>query len=627
MALVLAPTLGKIFLTRVTSTPKAVAFQFKPTRSEIGPIGKWKQISFREYHEDCTNISIAMQELGVRKGDRVLAIAESRYECPLLDMAALGANAISISISPSITQDDLSQVLIQCEPSVVFLESAALLEKFLAAVSSAEVKLQPKAVVFIEPAAAAPSASPHAFLLTSLDELRKSGRVRGKKDRALIEKNLTQAKPHDLYSIAYTSGTTGSPKGAMISHDNLVSAIEDFVELFKGALSPEKETTLSTLPYSHALARFESLCGLAFGWRQSFPDDFSDPARCLLDVRPTLVFGSPLIFENVYSRIKSSIQMRNLVERGLVRRVLQAGHRFQSAARAGRRPKLGDSVEFLLAKRPLLRNIEKQLGGRLKFAICGGAHLKREVGEYIEILGVRILESYGLAEAGSLLTLNTPSQPKYGTVGRPLPEVSIKIANDGEILAKSRKIFQGYLGLTKDTGDSNVKDGWLKTGDIGYLDSSGYLHLTDRKKDMIVLSSGKLVSPLKIESLARACVYMAQMVVIGDRRDHLTALVTLEQEAVIQYATQHQILFSEFNDLTRHPKIQSLIQKAIDELNLGLAGFEAIQRFVILPHGFSVASGELTPNLRLRRRLILRKYRPQITALYEAKQSQSSPQP
>jgi long-chain acyl-CoA synthetase len=263
----------------------------------------------------------------------------------------------------------------------------------------------------------------------------------------------------------------------------------------------------------------------------------------------------------------------------------------------------------------VFKHITERFGGKLRYAICGGAPLPKELGEFFEIAGIRILEGYGLTETCAPVTLNDPDHPRFGTVGKPLSDVSIKIAEDGEILLQSQKAFSGYYKNAEETAQS-FHGGWFHTGDVGHIDRDGYLHITERKKDLIVTSTGKKIAPQKIEALVKTNKPIHEIVVYGDRRSYLTALVTLDRETLMDYANSHHILFSDISGLIKNPKILTWVQKTLDEVNRQLAGYERIRKFMILPHDFSVEGGELTHSLKIRRRVIYDRYQKELDSLY-----------
>ncbi len=293
------------------------------------------------------------------------------------------------------------------------------------------------------------------------------------------------------------------------------------------------------------------------------------------------------------------------------------GRRYYGAIWAHRKPTLRDALEFKIAKKVVFSKVAQRFGGRLQFAICGGAPLPKEIGEYFQIVGIKILEGYGLTETCAPVAVNTPEDTRFGFVGKPLPEATIRIADDGEILVKSRKVFKGYYKMPDETA-ATLQDGWFQTGDIGAIDADGYLRITDRKKDLIITSGGKNVAPQKIENIAKAQRFLNQIVVHGDRRHYLTALVTLNRDQIVQYANENQILFSAYEELVKHPKIQALVQKSIDDVNSQLASFETIKKFVVLPSEFTVDSGELTPSLKIKRNVVNRRYHAELDSMYSA---------
>jgi long-chain acyl-CoA synthetase len=431
-----------------------------------------------------------------------------------------------------------------------------------------------------------------------------------------FERNLQLLKPTDAMTICYTSGTTGTPKGVVLTHDNLMSVLEDCVQALGQSISCRNEVVLSFLPFSHILGRLESFAGHTFGWRQVFAESTDQLLVNMQEVQPTLLFTVPRIFEKAYDRVYAQLEESGAVKKGLFERALSAGKRVYSAQRSNRSPSILDLVELRSAQATLFKSVTQSLGGRLRFAICGGATLSRDVAEFFYILGVKVLEGYGLSETFAPVTLNTPQRTKYGTVGSPLPEVELKIGDESEILVRSRKVFKEYYKMKSET-DHAIHDGWFYTGDIGQIDAEGYLQITDRKKDLIITSSGKNIAPQKIETLALQDVYLRQFVVIGEGKPYLTALIILESDKIIQYAEEHQILFSEYSELIKNSRIVNLIQKSVDNVNQKLSRFESIKKFMILSKDFTVEGGELTPSLKVRRALLLRQYQAKVNQMYE----------
>jgi long-chain acyl-CoA synthetase len=449
----------------------------------------------------------------------------------------------------------------------------------------------------------------------TLQALKEIGKREEARDPQKFEKNLTLAQPSDTLTICYTSGTTGVPKGVIITHDNMMSELEDCEISFSSFITPENETILSFLPISHIFGKVESMAVWVFGWEVCFAESVEKVVTNLTEIRPTILFSVPRIYEKAYARIQGMIAESSPAKQRLFHWGIESGRRYFAAKRGGKRPSFTDYAQYHAAKKAIFSKIRDRFGGRIKYAISGGAPLSSEIGEFFRIAGIPILEGYGLTETCAAVSLNTPNDIRFGTVGRPLSEVSAKVAEDGEILIRSRKNFPGYFKNPEETEQALTK-GWFHTGDIGFIDEDGFIHITDRKKDLIVTSGGKNIAPQKIEGLAKSHPLLNQFVVHGDRRHYLTALVTLDRELVIRYAAEHQILFSEYSELIKNPKILAWVEKSVDDMNRQLASYETVKKFTILPQDFTIDAGELTPSMKIRRGVIERKYRAELDQMY-----------
>lgn len=618
MPLITCKTVSETFLERVRATPDLVAYMYKPTHPDHGPVDVWKEVTFRQYYDQVKQVSFGLMGLGIRPGDKVVILSNTRYEWPLCDMAILGASAITVPVYASNIADDVLYIVNHCDARVVILEDTKQLQKIL------EKRLEkpdclPKLekIIVIEPAAMSLAAQHQNATrdVMTLNALLELGRREEAKSPERFDANLKSARPEDLLTICYTSGTTGVPKGAMLTHDGIMSVIEDAIVCVKSFVKSEQEVILSFLPFSHILGKVESLMIHTFGWRQGIAENIDKLMANIGEIKPTVIFCVPRIFEKAYNRIFTMAEGGPETKRKLFHWAIQAGRRYHQALWDHRKPTFVEKAEYATAKAIVLNKIASRFGGHLKFAICGGAPLPREIGEFFQIVGISILEGYGLTETSAPVALNTPDDPRFGVVGKPLTEVQIKIAEDGEILVKSRKVFKGYYKMPKET-EEVLQGGWFHTGDIGHLDADGFLHITDRKKDLIVTSGGKNVAPQKIENLAKSQTLFSQFVVHGDRRHFLTALVTLDKDQMIKYATENRILFSEYSELIKNAKIIALVQKTINEVNQQLASFETIKKFVILPMDFTVESGELTPSLKVKRGYVNKRYRSELDSMY-----------
>lgn len=603
MAFIVRETIGRTFLARIEATPDRVAF-----RSKVGT--KWQDTTFRQFHEDCRLTSLGLMALGAQAGDRIGLLSSTRYAWPVCDLAILGAGAVTVPIYPSSPGTDIAQILNHSGCRFVIVEDAVQLEKTLAQKQAGQLASIEKIIVL---EAAAMKLAAQEALCLSYPALHQLGRREEARDPLRFRRNLEAAKPDDLFTICYTSGTTGVPKGVMLKHDSMVSVLQDAVQVIGKHLRRDGECSLTFLPYSHVLGRVESLAIHTFAWTACFAESMDKLVTNFSEVEPTVLFAVPRVFEKAYARVQDRVAEAPAPLQKSFARALAAGRRVMKwEAQAA---SLLDHVEYQTARLSLFSKIREGFGGRLRFTVCGGAPLSQEIGEFFYLAGIRVLEGYGLTETCAPVTLNDPVRPRFGSVGKPLPEVQIRIAPDGEIMIKSRKVFAGYYRADRETAEA-FSDGWFLTGDIGRVEADGTLTITDRKKDLIITSGGKNVAPQKLENLAHAQKIFSHFVVYGDRKPYLSALITLDRETIIRYASENQILFSEYAELVKHPKILILVQRAIDDLNAQLPGHEKIKKFAILPVELTVEAGELTPSLKVKRKVLTERFRPELDALY-----------
>ena len=620
MKFILEHTITETFLKRVKSTPEQVAFRYKP-QGPMGP-GKWMDVSFAQFYGECQEFSRGLMALDVQRGDRIALFSNTRYEWSLSDMAILGAGAVTVPIYASSTSEDACYILKHSEAKVLIVENARnLLRLFETEGMETPESSAVKSIILLDPPGKSEAKQLEKcpnFQFLNFNEVKERGHENTKIPPSRFVDHLGKAKRGDVLTICYTSGTTGIPKGVVLTHQNLMSVISDCVKVLGKHINPKKEVILSFLPFSHILGKVESMTIYAVGWQQVFAEGPDRLLSNLQEIKPTILFAVPRTFEKAYQLIRSSVRDSSFVTRELFRWAYDIGTEYAAVTEQEGKPTKTLLLSYLLAKSLVFGKVAQRFGGRLRFSICGGAPLPKELGEFFRNAGFLILEGYGLTETCAPVTLNTPERVRFGSVGRPLPDVTIKIEKDGEILLRSAKVFREYYKMPEETAEAlqNGQHKWFHTGDIGSIDEDGYLHITDRKKDLIVTSAGKNIAPQKIENLVKTHTLINQFVVLGDRRNYLTALVTLEREQIIRYANEHHILFSEYSELVKNPRIVTRIQRIVDAINKRLAGYETIKKFAILPNEFTIQSGELSPSLKLRRRFIHDKYSSVLDSLY-----------
>ncbi len=585
-------SLTHTFRSRILQSADHSAFKRK-----VG--GVWEEITYQEYYEFVQEICFSLLESGVERGDRVAILSQSRVEWAFADMGILSCGAITVPIYQSNVASEVEFILKNSEAKVIFVENESQLEKVLSVRSNIPT-LKTTVIFEYKNAQALAGAIP-------LEEFCQKGLAR--KDPKVFDDLLQKNTSEDIATIVYTSGTTGVPKGVVLTHGNFISELSD-IETTVGL--SHKDTILSFLPFAHILARIELYCGLTFGWTHAFAESIPQLVDNLAEIRPTFMFAVPRIYEKVYNKIISQVQDGPPVKKKIFYWSLAVGREVSQKLQKELSLPLALRFKYWIATHLVFNKLKQKFGGRLHFFISGGAPLSREIAEFFHAAGFLILEGYGLTETTAAVFTNQEHRYEFGTVGPPLGEAQVKIAPDGEILIKSKKVFKEYYKNPQATAEV-LKDGWLYSGDIGHLTEKGHLKITDRKKDIIVTSGGKNVAPQKIENLLKANRYISQAMVYGDKKNYLTALITLNPEEVTKFAKAHRI---EESKIFTHPQIEKLISDVIIALNTSLANFETIKKFRILKNDFSIETGELTPSLKVKRKYCSEKYKDVIQSMY-----------
>jgi long-chain acyl-CoA synthetase len=591
-------TLTRMFFNTVSRRPDKTALMHKEK-------GGYRSISYRELAERVRCLGRAFVDLGVRPGECIALLSENRPEWAVTDLAALCVGAANVSIYTTLTPPQVQYILRDCGAKVLIVSNEALLKKALA-IRGELPELQH--LIMIE----ALSDEARAQGVLSFTELLDRGNKAEKSTVEELERRWQAAQPGSLASLIYTSGTTGDPKGARLTHNNFYSnahAVPPIVDIL------EDDVFLSFLPLSHV---FERLAGhylpLCVGATIAYAESLFALARNMEEIHPSVMASTPRLFESMHQRILETAAKAPPARRRLFQWALGVG-RAHAMAKLERRVDPVAALQYPLADRLVLAKIRAKTGGRIRYFISGGAPLPRATAEFFFSLGLTILEGYGLTETSPVICVNRPGQIKLGTVGPPMPGVEVRIAADGEILSRGPHIMEGYHNKPEETKQAIDADGWFHTGDIGRLDPQGRLSITDRKKDIIVLATGKNVAPQPIEAALKASPYIAEIALIGDRQNILTALVVPAFDAVKEYARARSLGVSEPKDLVQHPEIRKLIKAEIDRLSKSFADFERVRRFTLLDHEFTVDSGLLTPTMKLKRRVVAERYAKEISTM------------
>jgi long-chain acyl-CoA synthetase len=597
-------TISEAYVRRAKANGRKVGFRYKKA-------GEWKEVTFAEHFETSKRLACGLIHAGVKKGDKVCIIAQTSIFWSQFDMAILACGGITVPVYPTNTEDDTAYIINHCEASVLFVDDFKNLQK-LASISKQCPKLK-KVVVSFD---LRPGDISAGFEIISWNALYDLGLNQEKALGSRVDENLASAKSDDVFTICYTSGTTGLPKGVVLTHAAVESVMVDVSKIL-AEVTTEDEFLLTFLPMSHIFGKWESLTPFFLGWTTSFAESIDSLVSNLAEVRPTVWVAVPRVFEKVYSKIMNQVEDSPPAKKKIFKWALSVGRRVLDARSKGKAPPVPLLLQQKAAEKLVFSKISQKFGGRLRICVSGSAPLARNIQEFMHIVGVPVYEGYGLTETCAPISVNTPTFNRFGSVGKLLPEVLVKIADDGEILIKSKKNFIEYYKNPEATKEA-IKDGWFYSGDIGHLDGEGYLFITDRKKDLIKTAGGKYVAPQKIENLAKSYPVLSQVVVSGDQKPYCVALITLNQEYVIQYAQAHRILYGEYEELIKNPEIKKLVNEAIEKLNRGLAQYETIKKYHVLPKEFTVEEGDLTPSMKVKRKQICEKYRAELEAMYSS---------
>lgn len=587
-------TLAKIFLNTEKTYQKEAMMLVKRK-------GQYRPISTAEFSRRVRNISAGLRALGLKREDKLIILSENRPEWVMVDLAAICLGAITVPIYTSLTPQQIRYIINDSEARFVVCSNPEMWAK-LEGIKS-ELPLVVKYIMIDDPAPAG---------VIPLKELEKEGERENRLNPEDFEKIALSIGPDDLATIIYTSGTTGVPKGAMLRHYNLVSNVQALRSVIEFT---SKDTVLSFLPLSHVLERMCTFAWIYVGATIAYAESVDTVAQNLVEVRPTIMVSVPRLFDKFYARVIDNVLSSSNLKKKIFFWALKVGRKYARTKINKESISFWLNFRYRLAYKLVFSKIVEKTGGQVRFFVSGGAPLSRDIAEFFYAMGILVIEGYGLTETSPVIAVNRLEDFRFGSVGKLIPGVEVKIAPDGEIWTRGPNVMKGYFKKEAETREV-FEDGWFKTGDIGYLDKGGYLVITDRKKDIIVTAGGKNVAPQPIENTLKTSPYIANAVVVGNHRKFVSALIVPDFEKLEIYCRENNIYFADRQELIGRPEIYEFFMKEIDRLTPHLASYEKIKKITLLDRDFEIEAGEMTPTLKVRRKIVEDKYRDLIDRMY-----------
>ncbi len=615
-----------IFTQRIAASGPKVALRYKQG-------GMWKSWSWNDFDAAAREVAGGFRAMGLELGDRVCILANTRYEWFFADVGILLAGGVTVPIYQSNTPKECEYIIADCQARAVVVEDPHQLEKLLEEKKGGKLGAVERVIMISETANLEKKDSkgrlvvryadvlaedaPERKWVQSLAALREDGKAWLGKNAGGLEKRLEGLAPEQIFTIVYTSGTTGPPKGVVLTHANMAFECNSMEEVLGIG---EEDEQLLFLPLAHIFAKILEWTAIAKGARTSFAEGIPKLIDNMKEIQPTYMGAVPRVYEKAYVKIQAGFaeKRKKPVARKLIDWALDVGRRRSAVEQKGRKATGLLGFQAGLADKLVFSKIKATFGGRLKYFISGGAPLAREIAEFFHTTGILILEGYGLTETTAATHVNRPERYRFGTVGPAIPGVDVKIDDkDGEILVRGGNILREYYGKPQATAEAIDKDGWFHTGDVGVIED-GFLRITDRKKDLIVTAGGKNVAPQNIEGALKASSpLVSQVMVHGDKRKFLSALITLNEENLTAWAREQGLSFGDVAELVDRPEVKGLVQKAVDALNAELPSYETIKKFAILPKDFTQETGELTPTLKVKRKFVTEKFKQLLDEFYK----------
>jgi long-chain acyl-CoA synthetase len=595
-------SVAQLFLQRVSDTPDREALRY--------PVGDdWRSMTWRQTGERVKAIAAGLLALGVEREQRVGILANTRYEWLLCDLGILCAGGATTTVYPSSTAEDCAFILSDSETRYVFAEDGGQVSKLRA--HKAQMPTLKK-VILID---GSPDPKDGDWVMT-LADLEAKGAETLAKDAKAVENVVAGIKKEQLATLIYTSGTTGKPKGVRLLHECWAYTAD---AMLATALMGPDDVQYLWLPMSHSFGKVLMGAWLISGCVTAVDGRIPKIVENLGVVRPTFVAAVPRIFEKVYNKVLEGVKAGSGTKQKIFHWALGVGRQASKIRQEGKEPSGFLALKLKIADKLVFSKLRARFGGRVNYFISGSAPLSRDIAEFFHAAGILILEGYGLTESSAASFVNRPAKYAFGSVGVPMPGTELKLApEDSEILMRSPGIMNGYHNLADATKEALTDDGWLRTGDIGEVDAHGFLRITDRKKDLIKTSGGKYIAPQAIEGKLKAtCPYLSQVIVHGDKRNFVTALVTLDEEAITKWAKENGLDGKAYSDIVQAPQVKQMLEPYFKEVNKSLAKYESVKKFEVLPKDLSIDAGELTPSLKVKRKVVEKKYAGLLDSMYE----------
>jgi long-chain acyl-CoA synthetase len=598
-----AKSTAQMLMQRVQETPDRESLRYP-----VGDEG-WRSMTWRQVGERVKSIAAGLLALGLQREQRVGLLANTRFEWLLSDLGILCAGGATTTVYPSSTPEDCAFILSDSETRFVFVEDGSQVKKLRK--HKAELQKLEKLILFD----GAPEAEDGDWVIT-LATLEAKGAELLAKDPRAVDEVIAGIDGQQLATLIYTSGTTGRPKGVRLLQECWAYTADSMLATKLMSLD---DVQYLWLPMSHSFGKVLMGGWIATGGVCAVDGRIPKIVENLSVVRPTFMAAVPRIFEKVYNKILEGVKKGSPMKQRIFNWALAVGKEGSKVRQQGNEPSGLLALKLKIADRLVFSKIKQTFGGRVRYFVSGSAPLSRDIAEFFHACGILILEGYGLTESSAASFVNRPSKFAFGSVGMPMPGTDLKLdPTDGEILMKSPGIMQGYHNLPEATAEALTQDGWLRTGDIGEVDSKGFLRITDRKKDLIKTSGGKYIAPQSIEGKLKAtCPFISQVIVHGDRRNFVTALVTLDEEATMKWAKEKGVNGDGYTAVVQSPAVKEMLTPYFEQVNKTLAKYESVKKFEVLPKDLTVESGEMTPSLKVKRKVVEKKYATLLDKMYE----------